>query len=304
MNTLNQGFEYRQRLGADAGGLPLIEYLIRFYPAFTREEWLARIESGRILLDCEPARERQILRPGQLLSWFRPPWREPEVPRSFAILYQDDYLLGVAKPSGLPTLPGGGSFMDNTLLSLVRRHFPEANPLHRLGRGTSGIVLFAVNRDSAAKALRSWRDGEVHKVYRALASGCPDSDEFSVDVPIGPVPHRMLKAIHAASPLGKRAHSDIRVLERRASSSLLEVRITTGRPHQIRIHLAAAGHPLAGDPLYAIGGVPAADCSALPSDLGYYLHNAVLGFPHPANGKWTEITCLPPPELRLRCRSL
>jgi 23S rRNA pseudouridine1911/1915/1917 synthase len=67
--------------------------------------------------------------------------------------------------------------------------------------------------------------------------------------------------------------------------SLLEVGITTCRPHQIRIHLAADGYPLIGDPLYAIGGVPAADSCALPSDLGNCLHNAELGFPHPVNGK-------------------
>jgi 23S rRNA pseudouridine1911/1915/1917 synthase len=229
----------------------------------------------------------------------RPPWREPDVPRSFAILYQDECLLAVAKPSGLPTLPGGGCFVENTLLSLVRRHFPEANPLHRLGRGTSGIVLFATAQKAAAKILQAWRNGEILKVYRALAAGCPEEDRFTIDVPIGPVPHQFLKTIYAACPAGKPAHSHIKVLERRASSSLLQVKITTGRPHQIRIHLAAAGYPLVGDPLYMVGGIPEDNSRALPSDLGYHLHNGLLGFHHPASGKWTEITCGPPPLLRL-----
>ncbi len=298
METLNQGFEFRKRLGADAAGLPLIEYLVRYYPAFAREEWLARIDAGRVLLDQIRAQEQQILQPGQMLSWLRPPWHEPDVPCCYAILFQDDHLLGVAKPSGLPTMPGGGSFMNNTLLSLVRRRFPEANPLHRLGRGTSGVVLFSISRVAASRALQSWRDGDVLKVYRALCTGCPQDDEFFIDVPIGPVPHRILKTIHAASAAGKSAHSHVRVLERRESSSLIEVRITTGRPHQIRIHLAAAGHPLVGDPLYAIDGIPAANSGALPSDLGYHLHNAVLGFPHPATREWTEISCIAPPVLR------
>jgi 23S rRNA pseudouridine1911/1915/1917 synthase len=298
VNSLNRGFEYRKSLGSEAEGLEAIEYLARRYPAFTRDEWLERIASGRVLLDGIPIREQERLRPGQLLSWIRPPWKEPDVPLSFAILYQDNYLLAVAKPSGLPTLPGGGCFMDNTLLSLVRRHFPGANPLHRLGRGTSGIVLFAISQEAAATISQAWRSGEILKIYRALAVGCPDVDDFSIDVPIGPVPHRMLKTIYAASPTGKPAHSHIKILERRRSGSLLEVKIATGRPHQIRIHLAAAGYPLVGDPLYVVGGVPSEDGCVLPSDLGYHLHNALLGFHHPYNRKWIEIACAAPPLLR------
>lgn len=295
---MNQGFEYRKLVGNDAAGLPAIDYLCRCYPAFTREEWRARIDSGRVRLDGTPVREDHILRPGGRLSWLRPPWEEPEVPREFAILFKDDFVLAVAKPSGLPTLPNGGLFMENTLLSLVRRRFPKAVPLHRLGRGTSGIVLFALDAAAAAAIAPEWQRREVLKIYRALAAGCPVEDRFTVDVPIGPVPHPALRTVHAASPEGKPAHSEVTVLQRRESASLLEIRITTGRPHQIRIHLAAAGYPLAGDPLYVAGGIPAPESKALPSDLGYHLHNEVLGFHHPTKG-WLEIRCAPPPLLRL-----
>lgn len=254
--AVNRGFEYRRRVGADAAGLTAVEYLARCYSRFSREEWLDRIRSGRVLLD-------------------------------------------VAKPRGLPTIPGGGGFVENTLLSLVRGHFPGASPLHRLGRGTSGIVLFAGTSQVASKVSQQWRRGEILKVYRALVAGCPALDEFAVDVPIGPVPHPILKTIHAASPAGKSAHSHVKVLERRDGRALVEVRITTGRPHQIRIHLAAAGHPLVGDPLYAAGGAPTGDSRALPGDPGYYLHGSLLGFAHSDTGEWTEIACGPPPQLRL-----
>ena len=299
MTVLNKGFEYKTRLNSNVSGLKLIDFLIRYYSGFSFEVWMERIESGRVLLDGIPAKGDTILQSGQVLSWIRPPWEEPEVPLSFAILYRDEYLLAVAKPEGLPTIPGGGDFMEHTLLYLVRRHIPEAKPLHRLGRGTSGIVLFALTRESASKISQALENRRILKVYRALASGHPDSNEFEIETPIGPVPHPVLKTIHAASFTGKPAHSHIIVLEHREGCSLLQIRITTGRPHQIRIHCAASGYPLAGDPLYIAGGVPAKNSRALPSDLGYHLHNMLLGFPHPKTGKWTEVACAPPPLLRL-----
>jgi 23S rRNA pseudouridine1911/1915/1917 synthase len=298
LTALNHGFEYRTHLKADAAGLRMIDYLTRYYSRFTPEAWMDLIESNRVLLDGISSSWDTILRAGQVLSWMRPPWEEPEVPLSFAVLYRDEHLLAVAKPEGLPTIPGGGDFMEHTLLYLVRRYFPKANPVHRLGRGTSGIVLFALTRESASKISQALEHREILKEYRALASGNPDRDEFEIDIPIGSVPHGVLKTIHAASPAGKPAQSHIAVLERRDGCSLLQIRITTGRPHQIRIHLAASGHPLVGDPLYVTGGIPAKNSQALPGDLGYHLHSARLGFPHPTTKKWTEIICAPPPTLR------
>jgi len=298
MARLNRGFEYRNITGAEAAGCRVIDYLVRRFPNCTEEEWLQRIARGRVRLDGIPARRAQIVKPGQLLTWLRPPWKEPDAPCSYAILYRDESLLAVAKPSGLPTLPGGGEYMDNTLLSLVRRRYPEANPVHRLGRGTSGIVLFTLRRDATRRLFKAWRDRNILKIYRALVSGCPETDAFDIQVPIGPVPHALLKTVFAARPDGKPALSRTKVLERRDACSLVQVRITTGRPHQIRIHMAAAGHPLVGDPLYKEGGIPAPDSRARPSDLGYFLHNAVLGFHHPDSGNWMEVACASPPLLR------
>lgn len=295
---LNNGFEYREQVGADAGGVTVADYLARRYPRFSREGWAAHIASGRVLIDGASAEATERLRAGQVVSWLRPPWEEPPAPASFAILHRDAVLLAVAKPRGLPTLPGGG-FMDRTLLSIVRRAFPGASPLHRLGRATSGIVLFASTSGAFSIVAEKWRRGEILKVYRALVTGRPERDEWSVDAPIGPVPHPLLGTVHAASAHGKRASSRVKVLERREESAVVQVTITTGRPHQIRIHLAASGHPLVGDPLYVSGGVPTADTRALPGDPGYLLHAAVLGFNHPTTGVWIEIECLPPPPLRV-----
>jgi 23S rRNA pseudouridine1911/1915/1917 synthase len=221
---------------------------------------------------------------------------------SFAVLYEDEDLLAVAKPAGLPTLPGA-NFLNNTLLHLVRAYAPDATPLHRLGRWTSGLVLCARNHHSRNELMRQWSVSRVDKRYRALASGLPYWNEMTVDAPIGPVPHALLGSVHAAAPQGKHSLSRVSVLERRTDSFLCDVRIMTGRPHQIRIHMAAVGHPLVGDPLYAAGGLPAPDTHALPGDPGYHLHAAELKFLHPGTGRELLIECEPPEILRVSSSS-
>jgi 23S rRNA pseudouridine1911/1915/1917 synthase len=119
-----------------------------------------------------------------------------------------------------------------------------------------------------------------------------------VDRPIGPVPHRLLGSVHAASADGRPASSRIDVIERRPGAFLCDVRIATGRPHQIRIHLAATGHPLLGDPLYGAGGVPEAATDAVPGDPGYLLHAAEATLHHPRTRRRLVLTCAPPPPLR------
>jgi 23S rRNA pseudouridine1911/1915/1917 synthase len=293
----NEGFEYSESLGPEADGRSLLDYLAQHYVHSSRERWEVHIEAGLVLVDSKPATAIQILRRGQTLIWHRPAWDEPAAPESFAILYKDDDLLAVAKPAGLPTLPGGG-FLQSTLLYRVRDYDASAAPLHRLGRWTSGVVLCGRTREARAELTRVWNTSDVVKRYRALAVGDPERDQFEVAVPIGPVPYRPLGTVHAVTPEGKPATTRAAVLERREGRFLCDVYIDTGRPHQIRIHLAAAGHPLLGDPLYGPGGLPAPDCRALPGDPGYHLHAASLSFPHPRTGALICINCSPPPVLR------
>ena len=273
-------------------------YLTRTYRHSSEEEWRGRLEQGEVVLDGLSARVDAVLKPGQRLIWRRPPWEEPDVPLGFAVLYEDEDLLAVAKPCGLPTLPGGG-FLEHTLLAFVQKRCPEATPMHRLGRGTSGVVLFARTARARSVLCAAFRRKAVTKVYRALASGIPSSERFLIETPIGPVPHPRLGTIHAACPTGKHALSRVSILERRTGTSLLQVTIETGKPHQIRIHLATAGHPLVGDPLYAAGGGLKASGVALPGDTGYWLHAERLSLCHPATGEPCIICCDPPPELRI-----
>jgi len=295
---INEGCEYCERIGPDTDGQTLLDYLTRRYHHSAPEEWTERIASGLVLIDSKPTHAEMLLHNGCELVWMRPPWVEPEAPLSFSILYEDEDILAVSKPAGLPTLPGA-NFLQSTLLYLVRAHAPDAAPLHRLGRWTSGLVLCSRNQTARTALMRQWSANTVGKRYRALAKGSPALDEMTITTPIGPVPHPLLGTIHAADTKGKTALSRVTIIERRADSFLCDVRIETGRPHQIRIHLASAGHPLVGDPLYGPGGLPFPDSRSLPGDPGYHLHAAELSFLHPRDGRELAVVCEPPTILRI-----
>jgi len=290
---MNEGYDYRERAQPQAGET-VLAYLARRYPHSTAETWAERIAAGEVTLGGRLATAGAGVSPGQTLVWRRPPWEEPAVPLAFAVLFRDAHLLAVAKPRGLPTMPAGG-FLTHTLLHLVQRTFPEATAMHRLGRGTSGLVLFARTGEARRAVAKAWRTGTVVKRYRALVSGRPSRDVFDVDTPVGLVDHPRLGRVYAAVSEGKPSLTHVRVLEGRDGQALVEATIPTGRPHQIRIHLAAAGHPLVGERLYVSGGRPATN-PALPGEDGYWLHADRLELDHPATRERLVIACALPPD--------
>jgi 23S rRNA pseudouridine1911/1915/1917 synthase len=297
----NRGYTHREQVGPAGAGRTVLDHLLSRRGTAPEAEWRVRIASGAVQVDGAPADAGLVLRAGQWLTWARPPWDEPEVPLCTAVLFRDEHLLAVAKPRGLPTLPGGGVFQDSTLLAVVRRLDPDAAPVHRLGRDTSGVVLFARTAHARNAMHVALRDRKVRKLYRALCAGHPERDAFPVDAPIGEVPYAPTGTLHAATADGRPSRSRVRVLERRdgpAPATLVEVEIETGRPHQIRIHLAFAGHPLVGDPLFGTGGLPIAGGRAVPGDPGYLLHAHRVEFAHPATGAPVAVECTPPPALR------
>lgn len=301
---MNQGWIYREQIKRSGAGMTALDYYTQRYRHSSREEWQARIAAGQVLLNDQAIAPETLLQPEQWLTYHREPWEEPEAPLTFDVLHEDEDLLVVAKPAGLPVLPGAG-FLEHTLLGQLHQCYPTDTPvpIHRLGRGTSGLVLLARSPLAKADLSQQMRKRQIHKVYRALVGVGDMPDQFSIKQAIDKIPHPVLGYIYGASPDGLFAHSEVKVLKRNSSATLLEVTILTGRPHQIRIHLAAAGFPLLGDPLYSVGGVPLLQSSSqaenfpVPGDCGYHLHAYQLGFIHPKAKGWLRITCPAPVEL-------
>jgi 23S rRNA pseudouridine1911/1915/1917 synthase len=190
--------------------------------------------------------------------------------------------------------------MENTLLRLVQKQTPNANPVHRLGRATSGIVLFAKTPQAASNLFANWNTPKIKKIYRALAQNIAQHDDYEILTPIGLVPHPLIGQVWAANPSGKPSKSLAEVISRTTSdttsagTTTFEVSLYSGRPHQIRIHLASIGHPLVGDPLYGLAGLPLENLPGLPGDGGYFLHAEFLKFPHPITGEQIKLEAASP----------
>ena len=316
----NQGWIYGDRVGPAQAGLPVSAFYSARYRHSDRAVWQDRLAAGEIHRNGEPLCQDLPLAVGDRLAWHRPPWIEAAVPASWAVVFDDGDLLVIDKPSGLPVLPAGGWLEHTALRLLERRHGCDPGgvprPVHRLGRFTSGLLVCARRpqtrawlsarlRESTAVADAPLRPAPAsvaagcRKLYRALLVPgvlrlAPGASQ-PITVPIGRRPHPQLGRIwcvaDGSEPGDLRARSTLTLLERGIEADLVEVAIASGRPHQIRIHCAALGAPLLGDPLYGPGGLAASD--ARPGDGGYRLQawrlelelpggqGLVLEAPHP-----------------------
>jgi 23S rRNA pseudouridine1911/1915/1917 synthase len=232
---------------------------------------------------------------GDEVTFYRAPWIEPDAPLEFGVVYEDEHVLVVDKPSGLQVQPGG-SYLEHTLWRQVRGSAPhraDASPVHRLGRGTSGLILFGLTYEARAALSAQFRRCEPCKTYLALARGTALPDSAQARQRIGTIPHGPM-TVWCARPDGKVAHTRIRVLARdRANDrSLVAAQPITGRADQIRIHLAACGAPIVGDELFGPGGGIANDVT--PGRGGYFLHAAALRFEHPVERRWVKVRAAPP----------
>ena len=220
-----------------------------------------------------------------------------------AVVYEDADLLVIDKPAGLVVHPAPGH-PAGTLVNALLARCPDLAGIggvqrpgivHRLDKDTSGLIVVAKTQSAHDSLVRQLRDRGVVKRYLALVRGRPRPEQGTISAPIARDPrHRQRMGVVAG---GREAVSDYRVLEDLGAWSLLEVTIHTGRTHQIRVHLAYMGHPVAGDPVY--GGRRGGE--ALPPGVRLdrqFLHAAVLGFRLPSTGEVCEFRAELPPDLR------
>lgn len=299
----NRGYVYVDRIGVREAGVAALDHYVARYRHHDREGWRALFEAGAVRRDGRTVVPGEVLQAGWRLEYHRGPWDEPEVPDDLPILLIDDDIVVVAKPAGLPVTPGAGC-MDRSLVALARARIdPEARPVHRLDRGTSGVVILARNAPAAAALFRAFRSRRVDKRYLARVQGADIPDILVIDVPVGPVPYPPLRPVAGACPGGRPAWTDVRVVGRDPGrdQAVVEAHPRTGRPQQIRIHLAWAGHPLVGEPLYGPGGLPRPVVPGtrppVSGDIGFALHAWQLDVAHPRTGALLHLVAPPPDGL-------
>jgi 23S rRNA pseudouridine1911/1915/1917 synthase len=304
--ALNGGHRYPDRVELAAAGQSVSAFYASRYRHSDAAVWRQRLAAGEICRNGQQLRADVALVAGDALVWHRPPWQEGAVPALPSPLFDDGDLLVFNKPSGLPVLPAGG-WLAHTVLGQLQRQRAGGSPrpVHRLGRFTSGLLLCARRPATRAWLSALLRDstagqpnppgaetGSCRKTYRAQLqpplAGSPlqalvPGDSLELTTPIGRCPHARLGTIWAAAcatgatSTSLAARSTLTLLWRTDRSWLVELTIASGRPHQIRIHTAAAGAPLLGDPLYGPGGL--ANPQVLPGDGGYHLHAHRLRLP-------------------------
>jgi 23S rRNA pseudouridine1911/1915/1917 synthase len=263
------------------------------------------IAQGRLTADGLPVKANAIVGGGMVLELRVPPPApaeprgEPDLP--LAVVYQDDDLLIVDKPAGQVVHPAPGH-QDGTLVNALLGRGAELAPggiagvqrpgiVHRLDRDTSGLLMVARNDAAQASLQAQLKARRVKKTYLALVQGAVAAAAGRIEAPIGRDPaHRTRMAV---TPNGRPSTTGYRVRERLGGWTLLELDLVTGRTHQIRVHLDAIGHPVAGDPIYGTGTARRG-----PAGLGrLFLHSWRLELTSPSSGRLIRAEAPLPIEL-------
>jgi 23S rRNA pseudouridine1911/1915/1917 synthase len=284
----------RLPVGVQDAGKRLDRFLAE--PLGSRARAQRLIDRGRVLVDGRPRPKRHAVSPGEVVTV------EPEEtvagpadpsPAPFEVAYEDEHLLIVDKPAGVVVHPARGHRTGTLAQALAGRAAGGDDPwragiVHRLDRDTSGLLVIA-KRDDVHRALKDLLGArELRREYRGLVAGRPSARTGTVDAPIGRDRRdRVLKSIDTDDPREALTHFEIeRALLR---TTLLRITLETGRTHQIRVHMAAIGHPVCGDPQYGTGG-----------EYGLrrqFLHAARLAFTHPVSGAPVDVSSPLPADL-------
>jgi 23S rRNA pseudouridine1911/1915/1917 synthase len=290
---------------APAEGEPgrLDQFVARSVEGMTRSTVQRLIDEGRVTVDGKVEKPSLKLRGGECIVVAVPP-PAPAVPAAeeipLVILHEDSDLVVVNKPAGMVVHPGAGT-PGGTLVNALLAHCTDLSGIggeirpgivHRIDKDTTGVLVVAKNDRSHEGLARQFREHTIKRIYLALIFGSPKTDTGRIEGAIGRHPTDR-KRMSGKAKHGKHAVTHWKVLGRYPGMTLLRLRLETGRTHQIRVHLAEAGHPLVGDEVY--GGAGRANdlrdpvLKRLVRELGRQaLHAKTLGFIHPASGVYVE----------------
>ena len=287
----------------DDAGMRLDHLLHAYLPQYSRARLQQWIKNGRVQVNSSPCRPSYLVRSSDVIdvepAELSPLHATPEaIP--LEILYEDQDLVAIDKPAGMVVHTGAG-VRSGTLVNALLHHFDtlsraggDLRPgiVHRLDRYTSGVLLVAKNDAAHQNLAEQFASRKIEKTYLALVHGKVKMDHGRIEKPITRDPRQRVR-MTARLERGRTAITEYRVLRRFKESTFLEVRIGTGRTHQIRVHLASIGHPVAGDRLY---GAPA-KIGGQPTLSRYFLHAHRIRFNHPSTGDRITVESALPAEL-------
>ena len=300
--------ELRTEIPPDLAGQRFDQILPGLFPGHSRSHLAGEVKAGRIRLDGREVPPRTRVLGGEVVDWQRsdaPVLGDRPEAIDLAIVFEDDHLLVLDKPAGLVVHPGAGNPAGTLLNALLYRdaklaQVPRAGIVHRLDKDTSGLLVVArsLPAQTALVAMLAARD--IHRRYVAVVNGVPVAGG-TVDAPLDRHPTDRLR--RAVQEGGRPAITHYRVREKFRAHASLQCELESGRTHQIRVHMAHAGWPLVGDPLYGRGlKLPRAATPRLAEALRGFrrqaLHAEHLAFAHPVTGEALAFDAEPPQDLR------
>jgi 23S rRNA pseudouridine1911/1915/1917 synthase len=253
------------------------------------------IDEGRVTVDGVRRPKRHKVAAGEIVAWEPPPEPEPVDPADvpYDVVYEDEHLLVVDKPAGVVVHPARGHETGTLAQALAGRTAGgepgRAGIVHRLDRDTSGLLVVARSEDAHRRLKAMLERREITREYLALVLGRPPARTGTIDAPIGR-DRRVRTRMSTDTDEPREARTHFAIERAYPEATLLRVTLETGRTHQIRVHLQAIGHPVAGDPEY--GGAGAFGLER------QFLHAARLAFEHPFTGATVDVTSPLPDDLR------
>ncbi|WFB34482.1 RluA family pseudouridine synthase [Kiritimatiellota bacterium B12222] len=284
----------------DLGQIRFDRWLSAQFPDYSRSEIQQWIKNGLVLSNGKKIRPGSHAVPGMKLDIQIPLIVQDQAPQAedlpLEILYEDADLIAINKRTGQVVHPAPGH-LEGTVLNAMLHHFPDMADagethrpglVHRLDVGTSGVMLFARNSEALENLQNAFKARQVSKMYHCICHGIPDPYQQTCTQAIGRHPvHRKKRAVDGLSPRDAITHFKLLKGVAGGNGGLLEVKIETGRTHQIRVHLSHVGHPVIGDTVYA--GKQAQFSAPWPKAERVMLHAKQIEFPHPKTGALLKI---------------